>query len=195
MLAELSLSDQAAAPVGFLAATCTVIPEICSTLPQSSGRRAEMLHPKVKIPLPLPAKLCQQWPACSRASAMVGFLQLLAPHHGSMRWDLPLCQEPSLEKRRHRLPQGGKRKIPKERKKEAAGSTGEAAQLPQLPQLPRPGRDARGAPQSHAASGRGGCLILKRAAFGLTVERCKAAAPAAWSVTDCVYKSFLSWVS
>lgn len=25
---------------------------------------------------------------------MVSFLKLLAPHHGSMCWDLPLCQEP-----------------------------------------------------------------------------------------------------
>lgn len=37
---------------------------------------------------------------------MVGSLKLLAPHHGSMCWDLPLCQEPSLEKRRHRVPHG-----------------------------------------------------------------------------------------
>lgn len=50
-----------------------------------------------------------------------------------------------------------------------------------------------GAPQSHPASQGGGvCLVLKRAAFGLTVKRCKADTPAARSIADCVYKSFLS---
>lgn len=46
-----------------------------------------------------------------------------------------------------------------------------------------------GASQSHPALGQGECrLVLKRAAFGLTVKRCQAAAPAAQSVADCVYK-------
>lgn len=39
------------------------------------------------------------------------------------------------------------------------------------------------------------CLFLKRAAFGLTVKKCEVDAPTARSVADCVYKSFLSWVS
>lgn len=147
--------DRAADPADFLAAFCTVAPDIRPTLlPQSSGREEGMLSPEAGVPLHLPAWLCQQPPACSGASATVGFPWLPAPCDGSMRlqprWDLLVCREPPLGKRRWRLPQVGKKKKKKIKEERSSWFHWRGCSAAMSPSAQT---QCLGAPQSHLALG------------------------------------------